>query len=154
MKELKIVNLILCILASLCASWIVGFPLVITMVGGFLELIFTSDANDFGPLFIACVVGCVLVTATFVFEIVAMFSKKKSSYIAMYITSIVFNLISSIFFTVKLASYFGQDMGEGDELYGNFVLLYGPMIFGVGFCIAALVITLVIAGKRDNVYRG
>ena len=50
----------------------------------------------------------------------------------------------------KLDDFFGENLGEGSDVYFNLVLLYGPMFLGVGLIIAVLIITLVIGLKTQE----
>lgn len=148
-KTLKILNMVFNLLISCCCFWLVGFPLAITMIGGMFELLFTQEADTFGPMFLASLVGSVLVMLAFGLNIGVFFFKKKRKYVVLNTVVIVMNIAIMIFFTYYMASFFGDNLGEGSEVYENLSLLYGPAIFGGLFSVVTLFITIMVGLKPE-----
>ena len=149
-KTIKILNMVFNLLASSCAFCLVILPMGITFIGGIIELLFTQDADTFGPMFIATSVGMIFVILTFIPDIAMCFVSKKNTYVILGILVDVTNLAVLIIFTILMAGVFGDNLGEDSEVYSNLALLYGPAIFGICFCIVTIFLTILVALKSNE----
>ena len=151
-KELKIVNLILGLIAATITLFEVGFPLCVTLLGGFFELLFTEKVDTFGKYILVFIFGSTLNMFTFILLIVLMTVKKKSGYFAGNLSAAIVNLLLLIITTIIVSKTFGSNLGEGSDQYYNLALIYGPLIFGGGICIVNIIISFVILAKNHELW--
>ena len=151
-KELKIVNLILGLIAATVTLFEVGFPLCVTLLGGFFELLFTEKVDTFGKYILVFIIGSTLNMFTFILLIVLMTVKKKGGYFAGNLSVALVNLLLLIITTIIVSKTFGSNLGEGSDQYYNLALIYGPLIFGGGICIVNIIISFVILAKNHELW--
>lgn len=151
-KELKIVNLILGLIAATITLFEVGFPLCVTLLGGFFELLFTEKVDTFGKYILVFIFGSTLNMFTFILLIVLMTVKKKGGYFVGNLSAAIVNFLLLIITTIIVSKTFGSNLGEGSDQYYNLALIYGPLIFGGGICIVNIFISFVILAKNHELW--